>query len=70
MDVFLRLAIGSCFGLLAAADLDAGTVAGIVIFAVGIVIGLVSTFVTDALIRRRERAAWEQAGRPERRSDS
>lgn len=43
---------------------------GIITFAVGILVGLISVVITDKLVRRRMRTdydAWVQAGRPERR---
>lgn len=64
---------GAAFGvtpLLSTAHSDASLTAGIIIFAVGIVVGLTCVLVMDFMVRRRMEAdyhAWVAAGRPERR---
>lgn len=52
------------------ATVDQGVVAGIVVFVVGMVVGLVSVFTVDRLVRKRmvmSHEEWQAAGCPERR---
>lgn len=53
-----------------AAELDGATVAGIVIFAVGVVVGTICVLVSNFIVERRMRREhdnWIAAGKPERR---
>lgn len=61
------LALLALFAVLASAD-EVQT--GVILFAVGIVVGLVCVLVADRLVRNRlerDYKAWIAAGRPERR---
>lgn len=69
-----RLLLGGLFGTLAASTAGERTgspLEGIVIFAVGLIVGLVSVYFMDHLVRTRMRSdydAWVASGKPDRRS--
>ena len=73
MDAFiLRFVPGSTIGafITAQSSHSASTTAGILVFAAGIIVGLVSVLVMDYMVRTRSMRgyqAWIAAGRPERR---
>lgn len=73
MDAVVRALTGSLFGggfIAATPATDTSTMVGIVIFAVGIVVGLACVLAMDWMVRRRMRrdhSTWVALGRPERR---